>query len=308
MMNSTQETRLIELSRLSAAQRSHVRPQTGEEGAYIEMLDYVSSFQTPVHSRERMRTGHRELMEAIEVRAARQKPWIARFLPLPGPAMRAAPVALTAAVILATASGAAVAADFPSPNTAFSQVLSALGIKESAPPEDGPPPVHTPNRPPQAPVLVPPTETPERPDVTALPTPYTEDMTPPRLPPQLEEQDFAPPGQGGTNPGNGGGNGIGVGQGGTPPGQGGPNPSQGGENAGPGVGPDGTPPGQEGANPGQGGENAGQGGTPPGPPEELPGQGGSQGQGQDGSEASGQGQGNGQGQGGGQGGGQGNNP
>jgi hypothetical protein len=306
MMNTAQEARLIELSELSPAQRREVQPATEEERAFIETLDHISELQPPAPSIQRMRQGHRQLMQAIEEEESKPRPWLARILGRPAPALRAAPIAFAAAAIFATAVSAAVLADVPSPNTAFSEVLSALGIKDSGD-TDETPPTPTPANPPQAPLVSPPQDGANE-EAPLIASPITEDWTPE---PPIEDRGRreAAPGQGGENPGNGGGNGVGVGQGGTPPGQGGDNPGQG-------LGPDGTPPGQGEEAPGQSGENPGQGvgheGTLPGQGEEAPGNSGNAGQGA-GNQGNGQGSppegaGSGNGQGNGQGGGNGNNP
>jgi hypothetical protein len=271
MSGSRLEERLVELSSLSQEEVLALQPRDGEERDYLQTLTYLNSLEPPPPSTEKMWAGHTRLMAGLE--DSRPRPLLPRFFGRAGHALRAAPVALTAAAILATASGAAVITDVSGTGTAFKEVLSAIGIKETKPSINEPPPVVTPSpQPPQAPFKTQPGVIEDEPffeDNAPVPgLPKTEKDTSPQAIPA--EQDVQHPGQDSIDPGNGGGNGNGVGQDGTPPGQGGENPGNG-------VGPDGTPPGQGGENPGNG---IGQDGTPPGLSGENPGNSGSNGQGQ----------------------------
>ncbi|HEU0073192.1 MAG TPA: hypothetical protein VFS30_04205 [Dehalococcoidia bacterium] len=289
-MEAKLEARLIELSRMSKAERlTEGSNADADVRAYLQMLDYMGSMEPPVPSQAKLSAGHTRLIASLQ--DSQPAPLLTRLFGRAGHAVRAMPVALTAAVILVTASSAAVITDVSGSGAAFSEVLSTLGIKKSTRMLDEPPPVLTPpssaparaplesrpgvleDEPDTPPASNPPAKT-ERGDAQATPgeggnQPGQGGISPVNGNGNGAGQEGAPPGQGGENPGNAGGSGIGIGQDGTPPGQGGESPGNAG-GSGIGVGQDGTPPSQGGENPGS---SVGQDGTPPGQGGENPGNG-----------------------------------
>jgi hypothetical protein len=271
-MDSRLEARLIELSRMSTEERLQVSQDSDEVQGYLQALEYLSSVDPPAPSQTKMWAGHARLMAGLE--DSRPTPLLARLFGGARRSARAAPVALAALAVVATASSAAVITGVAAPSAVVSEVLGALGINDSPAVSETPPLISPPDRRPVDPSQSSPGANGDEllggtPPVGDLPAQSDEPVGQPALQPG---QGSEPPGQGGENPGNG------IGQGGTPPGQGGENPGngigqegtppgQGGENPGNGVGQDGMPPGQGGENPGNG---IGQGGTPPGQGSENP--------------------------------------
>jgi hypothetical protein len=255
MLSDSTFTRLMEFSAMSAAEREAAmdKAQPQEIQAYLNALESLGRLDVPAPSAARKWAGRAQLIDAAASYQVASAPRVT--FPWVRP-LQSAGLALGLGVLVLASFGAGItAAGVQGSGGTFSEVLSALGLRQSKEPQ-------SPNFIPLLPVEVPAFN----PGVDlSAPAPLqsigedegfltNEESESPAGDPQNTELPIAlPPGQGGENPG----------QGHEPPGQGGENPGQGHE-----------PPGQGGENPGQGHEPPGQGGENPGQGVEPPGQGG----------------------------------